>query len=507
MNQNPYKYRGPLDPVKDEPVCIPRSEDVRKVIEGINKGDYWAILGPRQIGKTTFLRLVQKEFERDGLPNPYFIYFDFGVSPANEKKFYRRLMNRFLEEITSDLDKGIIKRLTNDSTALGFFEFLEKFKSKDDTSKIILLFDEVGNRPFIKEFLLVWRKVYIERYHNQNLNRYAVIAAGSVDLIALTIGPTSPFNVAETLYLKDFSDAESERLIVNPMKRLKIEMDTEAIKELISQVSGHPQMLQHLCHILVGMTGDQKKTITEVDVNNAIETLLKENSALDTLRQDIKNDRTLENLIKEVLEGKKKKYFRYKKFSIYGAGAIVDNGNLCTIRNRVYEEFLKHIVNNNNNNGKKPYIFICYSRKDEEEKELLADHLRVLEFQEVLSVWDDSKIKPGEPWYNEIMENLNKADIALFLISSNSLTSDFIKNKEIPKLLRRKKEKGLIFFPILVRPCPWKSVKWLADMGIRPKNCTPISKGNKYEQDERCVEIVNEIRSILESSQRETKEA
>ena len=47
MNRNPYKYKGPLDPEKDELVCIPRTEEVAQVIDGIISGDYWAIHGPR----------------------------------------------------------------------------------------------------------------------------------------------------------------------------------------------------------------------------------------------------------------------------------------------------------------------------------------------------------------------------------------------------------------------------------------------------------------------------
>ena len=36
MQRNPYKYIGPLDPIKDKIVCIARDNETNKVISGIN---------------------------------------------------------------------------------------------------------------------------------------------------------------------------------------------------------------------------------------------------------------------------------------------------------------------------------------------------------------------------------------------------------------------------------------------------------------------------------------
>ena len=93
---------------------------------------------------------------------------------------------------------------------------------------------------------------------------------------------------------------------------------------------------------------------------------------------------------------------------------------------------------------------------------------------------------------------MKTADIAIFLISKNSLTSDFILRKEMPILLTRKKNEGMPIIPVLVGYCLWEKIKWLAKMQVRPEEGIPISEGEENERDKRCVEVLEEVTFILE---------
>ena len=338
MKFNPYKYKGPLEPVRDKLVCVPREEEISKLINGIRRGDYWTILGPRQIGKTTLLRQLQHIF-----PKAHYLYFNFEISHSNENNFYQSLMDQFFTEIPSARRKPSTKKWKG-NPELNFFDFLIKFKPKDDNKKIILMFDEIDSLPFLKTFLHLWRMIYHERYYKKVLNRYVVIITGAVDLIAKTIGKTSPFNIAEILSMKDFSETESRQLVDEPFKYLNIQIEEKAKQKLISQVSGHPQLLQHACFTLVETAADNPhKPLTEQDVDNAFQALIVTNSSLETLKEDLSRDAFLKKLIKDILDGKKKKYYPYKDFSIAGAGSILERDGYCAIRNNVYEEFLKNL--------------------------------------------------------------------------------------------------------------------------------------------------------------------
>jgi len=338
MIENPYQFKGPLDPKKNGLVCIPRAEDVHKVIDGILKSDYWAILGPRQIGKTTFLRLVQHEFK-----HAYYIYIDFELhSKSKEADIYPWLMEKMLSEIPNYSETSKAKEWKS-GPEQAFFGFLRHFKPKDDDLKVVFLFDEIDALPFVNDFLHFWRGVFHERYSHPELEKYIVITSGAADLIELSLGPSSPFNIAQVLYLHDFSGEESELLIDRPFKELGIQIEPGAKDKLLSSLSGHPQMLQHAGHILVDQTlksGNSKIYIKNVD--GAIQKLFKTNSSLDTLKQDLKDEK-LRDLIEHILEGHKEKFHPYKEYSLRGAGTIVERDSFCSIRNRVFEEFLYNI--------------------------------------------------------------------------------------------------------------------------------------------------------------------
>jgi predicted AAA+ superfamily ATPase len=513
MRQNPYRYNGPLDPVKDALVCIPRDKQIKKVIEKIVQGDYCAILGPRQIGKTTFLRQLQINYT-----DAHYIYFNFEVSPKNEETFYQWMKDVILEEIPAEPKHGIDKEVKHLSAELKFLNFLMRFSPRDgDKKKIIFLFDEIEAIPDIRNFLHIWRKIYIDQYNRKQLNKYLVIITGSVDLIKETNSKTSPFNIAHTCRLENFSVVESKRIIDGPFKKLNIEIEKEAKKKLLSQISGHPQLLQHACYKLVDITFEQKRKMAGKDVDDAIKSLFKDSSNLDTLRHEVRLNQILESLIRDILKGEKHKYLEFKEFSVVGTGPIIeDSSGFCTLRSEIYKEFLadnlgffpdsyQEIEDADREkyaqtmpNKKKPKVFICYSHEDDEWRELLYLHLKVLDYQEVLFTWDDQKIIAGQYWSQEIEDNMNTADIAVLLISKDFLTSDFIMKREIPFLLERRKNDGINIFPLLVRYCYWERIPWLKKLQIRPQDSLPLSDGDQNKQDLICVQIVKEIAKVLE---------
>ena len=86
----------------------------------------------------------------------------------------------------------------------------------------------------------------------------------------------------------------------------------------------------------------------------------------------------------------------------------------------------------------KPTVFISYSHKDEEWKDRLRSHLGVLEQIGELDVWDDRSIDGGAEWFDEIRAAMDRAALAVFLISPDFLRSHFVNNEEVPFLLDRR---------------------------------------------------------------------
>lgn len=108
------------------------------------------------------------------------------------------------------------------------------------------------------------------------------------------------------------------------------------------------------------------------------------------------------------------------------------------------------------NNGKTS-IFISYSHKDTEWLERLRVHIKPLERKGLISPWDDTKIKTGIIWKDEIEKALTSAQIAILLVSADFLASDFIVENELPPLLASAKEEGTIIICVIIKPCLFSS--------------------------------------------------
>ena len=145
-----------------------------------------------------------------------------------------------------------------------------------------------------------------------------------------------------------------------------------------------------------------------------------------------------------------------------------------------------------------PTVFISYSHKDEAWKDLLVSHLGVLEHEGLLDLWDDRRIGAGEDWEKEIEEAMAKANVAILLVSRHFLTSNFILEEEVPRLMERREKEGVRIFPIIAKPCAWNQVKWLSRMNLRPKDGKPLSGGDEHQIDTDLAAIAEEVAAIIE---------
>ena len=145
-----------------------------------------------------------------------------------------------------------------------------------------------------------------------------------------------------------------------------------------------------------------------------------------------------------------------------------------------------------------PVIFISYSHTDRKYKNALLQHLRILEGAELVeNVWTDDTITAGENWKPFINQAIAGAQVAIFLISADSLNSTFIRSREIPELLRRRESEGLVVIPVVARPCAWKTVRWLRSIQVRPTDGSPLSRDGDLHLDEDLAMLADEVARLL----------
>lgn len=150
-----------------------------------------------------------------------------------------------------------------------------------------------------------------------------------------------------------------------------------------------------------------------------------------------------------------------------------------------------------------PSIFISYSHLDQEWLDRLLKQLSILRREGILEFWSDKELSPGDRWRAEIEQAIDKATLAILLVSANFLDSSFIMEKELPALLK-KLEGGKLrkIMPLIATPCLWKEYPEIAGLEVRPKhnNRDCLSLGNAAEQEKDIAdfsaEVIKEFRQI-----------
>ena len=128
-------------------------------------------------------------------------------------------------------------------------------------------------------------------------------------------------------------------------------------------------------------------------------------------------------------------------------------------------------------------VFISYAHADNEATDparrwldRLKEHLEPLVQQDSIAICSDQHIDLGEDWHEHIQTRLTGAQAAVLLVSPAFLASKYIRNSELPVLLRNAKERGVKVIPVILRPCLFEETRFkYPDPTIGPEDFTLAS--------------------------------
>ena len=146
-------------------------------------------------------------------------------------------------------------------------------------------------------------------------------------------------------------------------------------------------------------------------------------------------------------------------------------------------------------------LFYSYCHQDARYRQHMEKSLRQLE-DFGLSQWSDGQISPGTKIDLEILEEMKKAQVLVYLVSPDFLHSPACRREwQIGKDLAQESPKVLL--PIVLRPCAWKDFDTMGEHLALPTDGNPVS--SFPDEDDAWQVIYTGMKAVLNSMTREPK--
>lgn len=142
-------------------------------------------------------------------------------------------------------------------------------------------------------------------------------------------------------------------------------------------------------------------------------------------------------------------------------------------------------------------VFISYSHADRSCLDRLLVHLKPFHREGKIDAWSDTRIRPGSKWKQEIAENIERAAVAVLLLSADFLASDFIVEKELPPLLFNAESNGTRILPVVLKPCGFHRTDILSSFQCVNDPRLPLLGLAEIDQEHLYENIASEIHDEL----------
>lgn len=265
--KNPYHPGRPID---NRECFYGRAYEVRTALSLLANLQSISVVGPRRIGKTSFLRYLSDPLvlEEHAVDPSQFVFTFISCAELNDLSRVQ-ILQLMLDHATRIVMRTGFQgdergSLVSDMT---FFDFSTALESLTKTGgRLVFLFDEfeylAHNRSLDPAFFAGLRSIA------SNLS-VAYVTASTVSLLDLTYANSmlgSPFfNIFSPIRLGLFDDRDAKDLIANPARSEGIGFSEATVEHILSLADHHPFFIQVACFHAFE-TQSQKGSVSEGDL-------------------------------------------------------------------------------------------------------------------------------------------------------------------------------------------------------------------------------------------------
>jgi class 3 adenylate cyclase len=143
-------------------------------------------------------------------------------------------------------------------------------------------------------------------------------------------------------------------------------------------------------------------------------------------------------------------------------------------------------------------VFIGYSHGDARWLSLLQKHLKPYIRAGSIEAWDDTKFTAGDKWRASIRDALDRARVAVLIVSPNFLESEFIAHNELPPLLQAARARGVKILWIPVTASSYEETQ-IGDFQAALSPANPLDAMPEAQQHEAMVNVCRRIKAALQT--------
>lgn len=267
-SSNPYFAKAKISHPE---MFFGRAELLMKVYEMVLNRQCASIVGPRSIGKSSFLWYaslpeVQATFPFD-LSRHIFVFLD---------------LRTFLRKTREDFFHKVSLEMKNEGEKRGL-KLHSEGEGEDEFSSIL---DQIEEQGFFPVLLLdAFDKVTLNVHFDLAFFEFlrALASAGLVSYITASLAPLreichsgiagSPFfNIFYTYQLPGFALEEAQKLITEPALQSGVAFSNDEVARVLRWAGGHPYFLQRICYLF----WEEKRSAGRIEVKQLKHSVYKE---------------------------------------------------------------------------------------------------------------------------------------------------------------------------------------------------------------------------------------
>ncbi len=337
MSESKFHFQagGPLK--SDSKLYVERKCD-RDLYDNLSQMKYVKIIQARQSGKTSLAFRIRKKLIDD---NYICAYINLeSLARSTEEIWYREVINRLSEQVKPQIDiSGFRVANSNEWRELLSLicdEFIQENK------QLIIFLDECGTIPsdFSESFFCVLREIFTIREISDKFRHITFALIGVFNQADLIKNQnSSPFNIAETVVLDDFSIDQLVQLAVN----IGFGEESKIISRFIKEwTSGQPYLSQKL----FGKIGEiGYKNLSEKKMQEIVDEIIQEDgNHIPSICKSLSMDKNERRLLERVKSGEKIPFnpsLNKTQDRLRLLGVLVSASGYCHVRCRLYERILE----------------------------------------------------------------------------------------------------------------------------------------------------------------------